>query len=278
VARVAELGGFGFLSHPFSKGSNRFRRGIPGMPWRALDCGGYVGLELWSFLTDSAEQLDGFRDIVRFIADPEPFLDHPPRSNLEQWDRICAERTCVGLAGVDAHQVGLRIANRVPLRLMSYRRSFRFLHTHLLLEREPSGDLTADRQAVYDALRAGRAYMCRESLAPAHGFRFWCEGDALLPMGSETVLDGGAPLLRVRLPRPARVQIVCGGAPVAEADGVTSLEHRAREPGVYRVEVYLTVDGRERTWVLSNPIYLRARTDDRVIGISGSARSIGIGT
>ena len=29
------------------------------------------------------------------------------------------------------------------------------------------------------------------------------------------------------------------------------------EPGVYRVEARLETFGRERTWILSNPIYLR---------------------
>ena len=29
------------------------------------------------------------------------------------------------------------------------------------------------------------------------------------------------------------------------------------EPGVYRVEAYRDAHGRERTWILSNPIYLR---------------------
>jgi hypothetical protein len=29
------------------------------------------------------------------------------------------------------------------------------------------------------------------------------------------------------------------------------------EPGVYRVEAYRRAKGRERTWIISNPIYLR---------------------
>jgi hypothetical protein len=257
VERVTELGGFGFLSHPFSKGSTSFRRGIPGMPWRALDCEGYTGIELWSFLTDSAEQLGGFRDLARFIAAPERFLDHAPRSNLEQWDRLCAQRPCVGLGGVDAHQIGLRIAGRVPLRLMSYRRSFSFLHTHLLLDRQPTGEVTADREAVFGALRAGRAYICRETLAPADGFRFWCEGDATLAMGDEAPAGEGEWVLRVELPRPARIRLMRDGKQAGGADAVSSLEHRVVGSGVYRIEAYLATNGRERTWVLSNPIYLR---------------------
>ena len=47
-----EAGGFGFLAHPFSQGSERFKRGGEGMPWRDLDAEGYTGIELWSFVTD----------------------------------------------------------------------------------------------------------------------------------------------------------------------------------------------------------------------------------
>ncbi len=37
------------------------------------------------------------------------------------------------IGGLDAHQIGKRIAGHVPLRLMSYRRSFRLLTTHVLV-------------------------------------------------------------------------------------------------------------------------------------------------
>src|SRR5436309_13384213 len=38
VERVNEAGGFGFLSHPFSTGSPRFRRRAQGMSWLDLEC------------------------------------------------------------------------------------------------------------------------------------------------------------------------------------------------------------------------------------------------
>ncbi len=43
---------------------------------------------------------------------------------------------------------------------------------------------------------------------------------------------------------------------IAEREG-TTLEHEVEEPGVYRVEALRRARGRERTWILSNPIYLR---------------------
>jgi hypothetical protein len=257
VNRVDDAGGFGFLSHPFSKGSERFRRAGRGMPWRDLDCSGYTGLELWSFVTDSAERVNSIPELLRFIAAPGRFIDDPPRRNLDLWDEICRRRRCVALGGIDAHQVGIRVRDRVPLRLMAYKRSFRYLHTHLLAETPLNGDLDHDRNAVFAALRGGRAYIAVDSLAPAHGFRFWAEASEgrRAEMGDEA--DAGEWVLRVETQRPAHVRLLRDGEVVAEATGA-ALEHWTDEPGVYRVEAYLHAHGRERTWVLSNPIYLRA--------------------
>jgi hypothetical protein len=257
VSRVNEQGGFGFLSHPFSKGSERFKRGGQGMPWRDLDVDGYTGLELWSFVTDTAERVNSVRELLSFVVAPSRFIDHPPARNLEQWDAICARRRCVALGGVDAHQIGVRIAGRVPLRLMAYKRSFRHLRTHLLVERPLTGKLEPDRDTIYTALRGGRSYIAIDSLAPASGFRFWAErGERMLAMGDEA--PAGAWTLRVTCPRAARLRLLRDGREVAGGSGLLALEHGADEAGVYRVECYLHAHGRERTWILSNPIYLRA--------------------
>jgi hypothetical protein len=257
VARVNEAGGFGFLSHPFSKGSERFRRGLGGMPWRDLECAGYTGLELWSFVTDGGEQIRSIRDVFRFILTPGRFIDHPPRANLETWDRLCARRRCVALGGMDAHQIGIRIGNHVPLRLMAYRRSFRYLRTHLLVERPVTRELETDRALVFSALRAGHAFIAMDALAPARGFRFWAEGPETLTMGDESRAENGGWLFRAQLPRPARVRVMRNGEEVADAVGTNEIQHRAGDAGVYRIEAYLHAHGRERTWILSNPIYLR---------------------
>jgi acetyl esterase/lipase len=38
----------------------------------------------------------------------------------------------------------------------------------------------------------------------------------------------------------------------------TNLTYEAKAPGPYRVEAWLTVDGEERPWIYSNPVYLRS--------------------
>jgi hypothetical protein len=139
----------------------------------------------------------------------------------------------------------------VPLRLMAYRRSFRFIRTHVLCEEAPSRDLEHDREQVYGALRTGRCYIAVDAIAPARGFRF--EADDL-PMGAEA--PAGRRTLRVRTPLPARLRLFRDGEEIAAAEG-TLLDREVEEPGVYRVEALRRAKGRERTWILSNPVYLR---------------------
>jgi PHP domain len=250
AAEVRARGGIGFMAHPFSQGSERFGRA--GMPWDDLDVPYATGVELWSWVTDTAERLGGVRDVARFVLAPERAVDHPPARNLAAWDALCARRPVVAIGGIDAHQIGVRVAGRVPLRLMSYARSFRHLRTHVLLDEPPSGDGARDRAALYAALGAGRCYLAIDSIAPARGFAFWSDA---APMGAEAPFSAGV-ALHARVPRPAALALVRDGEPVARADGV-ALDHVAREPGVYRVEARLTAHGRARTWIVSNPVYLR---------------------
>ena len=132
---VEDAGGFGFAAHPFSEGSKLFRR--RGIPFEDLDC--VTGIELWSFVNDTGEAVKRYRDVVRFLTLAEPVHRPPARAQPAQRGTSCASaRRVVAIGGLDAHQVGIRIGRWVPLRLMSYRRSFRHIRTHVLIDGEPT--------------------------------------------------------------------------------------------------------------------------------------------
>jgi hypothetical protein len=253
-AAVTAAGGIAYAAHPFSEGSRISARIGRPHPWRALercDC----GVELWSLVTDAAEACASVGELVRLMCRPEPVLDGPPARHLRIWDRLCGQRRVPALAGLDAHQTGLRIAGRA-LSLLPHARWFRILQTNLLLARAPSGDATADRAAVHEALRAGRAVLVRRDLGDARGFRFWAETAArTVTMGEETF--GSLPAtVRARVPARASLRLLRNGAVVAATTG-DHLSHDASEPGVYRVEARVDAYGGARTWLVSNPIYLR---------------------
>jgi hypothetical protein len=249
VARaVAAVGGFGFAAHPFASG----RLSPPG--WAALHAPGVTGVEVWNVASDVLDRLRRPLRLVRFVLDPDRVLDHgPPAANLAAWDRLGAVRATVAIAGLDAHQPGLRVGRRV-LSPVPNRRWFGALRTHLLLSAAPSGRLEADRELVLEALRGGRAWIHRPPAGPADGARLWLER----PDGRQVPMGGEAPAerarLRVELPQRADVQVLRGGALVARRDGVRALELEVARPGPYRVQA--RVGG--RAWLYSNPVYLRA--------------------
>jgi hypothetical protein len=250
IARaVRDAGGFGFAAHPFSEGFARFKR--PGMPFGGLDCDALHGIELWSFANDTGEHLAGIPQIIHFLAAPGRVLDHPPERNMRRWDELCRERRVVAIGGLDAHQFGKRIGPVVPVRVMAYHRSFRYIRTHVLCAERPTGELYRDRELVFDALREGRCYIAVDSVAPATGFRFEA---ADVPMGGEA--PAGPRTLHVRTPLPARLRVLRDGTELASSEG-TMLDVEVEDPGVYRAEAYRRSRGRERTWIVSNPVYLR---------------------
>ena len=220
-AAVADAGGFGFAAHPFSQGPKLFD--FPAMPWRDLDHEGLAGIELWSFVNDTGEAIESWRDALRFVVAPGRMMDGPPERNLREWDRMNRARRVVAIGGLDAHQVGRRVLGRFVIRPMGYARSFRQLHTHVWCDEPPTGELERDRAQVYDALRTGRCYIAADALAPARGFTW----------------DG----TRAELPRPAEIRFVRDGELIETVHGA-----EASNADADRVEVRLG----GRTWILSN--------------------------
>jgi hypothetical protein len=247
-AAVADQGGFGFAAHPFSRGNERFRRS--GIPFGEVDC--LDGVELWSFLNDTGERLRGVGDLARMVLTPQRVIGGPPQENLRAWDELCQRRRVVAIGGLDAHQFGIRVAGRVPIRMMGYRRAFHQLHTRVQIDEPLTRELEHDRALVYEALREGRCYIAVDALALARGFQFEASNESrTLPMGGEAPFEPGW-TLHARVPRTARIRLLRDGQVVAEADS-DQLHHSIERPGVHRLEVALS----GRPWIYSNPLYFR---------------------
>lgn len=77
-------------------------------------------------------------------------------------------------------------------------------------------------------------------------------------MGDQIPLSGlgvGTTKMHASLPIPAKLKLIHNGAVVAEADD-SKLTYTPKEPGTYRLEAWLTVDGEDRPWIFTNPIYV----------------------
>jgi hypothetical protein len=249
---VQAAGGFGFAAHPFSGGSQMhgLRHAAQPQPWADLENPAIAGIEVWNVGRDGLERAASPRAPARFARDPLAEFPAPNPEALEAWDRLGARRRTVGIAGLDAHQNGIRVRTHVVTPL-SYEALFRQVRTHVVTAGSLTGELEFDRALVYDALRSGRCYMAVDALAPASGFDFRAsQGSAELPMGAEAPAGGWT--LEADLPVPASLTLRCDGRTIARAED-DAVAFATDEPGVFRVEARLG----SVIWLLSNPVYLR---------------------
>jgi hypothetical protein len=133
-----------------------------------------------------------------------------------------------------------------------YYRSFRNSSTHVLAPK-------LDEPSIRAALKAGHAFVAHDWMCDATRFRFDAvdtTGKAVASMGDEVKRANGLKL-NAKLPLPAFVRLLRQGKEVATSDGKADFEFTVTEPGAYRLEAWLKLDGELRPWIFANPIYVR---------------------
>lgn len=133
-----------------------------------------------------------------------------------------------------------------------YQRSFWNTSTHVLAPK-------LDEPTIRTALKAGHAYVAFDWMCEATGFRFeaiGADGKSVGIMGDELKYADGLKL-NAQFPIACQTRLLRNGVQVAETSGKDRVEFPVKEPGVYRLEAWLTVDGEPRPWIFANPIYVR---------------------
>ncbi|MGI8742771.1 MAG: alpha/beta fold hydrolase [Bryobacteraceae bacterium] len=163
---------------------------------------------------------------------------------IAKWDQEIATHPFTGIAANDAHKN--QTYNGVTFD--PYEVSFLNVSTHILAR-----ELTD--VSIRESLRDGRAYVSHDWLCDPSGFSFTA-------VNNNGVYDIGdsVPMLRntrlvARLPIAANLKVIHNGAVVSEPAG-SQISFTPTEPGAYRLEAWLSVDGEERPWIYANPIYL----------------------
>lgn len=229
--------------------------------------------------------------VKRFPQETLSALQDDPRLYLDRWDELCQIAPHTGVSANDAHEnVGVvirlaadgKVAITDPLdaplltldlalvrpllptateagegeelfrmQLDPYEYSLRHVGTHVLAT-------ALTREAIEDALRAGRAFVAFDWIADARGFDCFVDSaDGRLEMGSVAAWAEGHSL-QARAPLPGHWRVIRDGTCIHEADGA-SLRLPLEKAGNHRVELSLDVAGEPHLWVLSNPFYLRSR-------------------
>lgn len=133
-----------------------------------------------------------------------------------------------------------------------YFRSFWNSSTHVLAPR-------LDEKTIRRALKAGHAYVAHDWMCEATGFRYEALNARGKPVGilGDEINHGDGLKLSAQFPIACRTRLLRNGSLIAETTGKDGVEFPVREPGVYRLEAWLMVDGEVRPWIFANPIYVR---------------------
>jgi hypothetical protein len=136
-----------------------------------------------------------------------------------------------------------------------YYRSFRNVATHILAPE-------LSEPAIRSALQQGRAFVSHDWMCDATGFSFTFansnSSDAKTPQGlvGDEIKFADGQKLMARFPVSCHARLLRNGKVISESD-TDELEQAITQPGVYRVEGWLKLDGELRPWIFSNPIYVR---------------------
>jgi hypothetical protein len=133
-----------------------------------------------------------------------------------------------------------------------YYRSFRNVSTHVLAPK-------LDELAIRSALQSGHAYVSHDWMCDPTGFRFEAVdagGKSIGMMGDEVKRSDGLKLT-AKLPVSAYVRLLHHGKEVAQSEDKSDFEYAVTEPGAYRLEAWLKLDGEWRPWIFANPVYVK---------------------
>ena len=185
-----------------------------------------------------------------------------PTENLKKWDAALANARLTGTPGNDAHSnVGISLNDSsgkplLGLQLDPYETSFRLVRLLFLV---PRGQ-PLNNETVLEAVRRGHCFIGFDLFGETTGFSFTAENtENTAVQGDEISLQSNT-RLKVDVPVIARVVVLRNGQTWNDETGVTTKTFDVKEPGVYRVEIYLPQLGKpvgEQPWIISNPIYVR---------------------
>lgn len=254
IDQIRDANGMCFLAHPIDPEAPLFDE--DDLSWVSWEIDGYTGLEIWNFMTEFKQHLTSWPRAIYYAYRPELIGKGPYPEAISRWDQLLAAgQRVVAIGGADAHAMPVRKGplNRV---IFPYEFLYRAVNTHVLTDRPLTGDVDPDRKLLFDAVRRGHCFVGYDLPASTRGFRFSANSDQGEAIMGDEIRAGFGVSLQIRTPQPARIRLLRDGEVIEEwrdrGHGVSTVQR----PGAYRAEAHLEYKGEERTWILSNPIYV----------------------
>lgn len=254
IDQVARQDGVSFLAHPIEDPLPII--GEKAYSWRDWQIQNFTGIELWNQMSEFKSVSPTLISILIHALLPQRMTLGPLERTLKLWDNLLAthDHPIVAVGGADAHEL-VKGWGPLKVKLYDYLHHFKSIVTHLLLPQPLSGNYSADRKMVIEALRQGHCFVAYDLPARSDGFRFIAHSDSGdVVMGDQIKVSNGA-TFQIRLPAPAVCRLMKNGNLLKEWTNRETCAHITTEPGIYRVEALIPYKGKLRGWIFSNPIY-----------------------
>jgi PHP domain len=254
ISAVKQAGGICFLAHPVDPALPAF--GETDISWVDWDVHSFTGLELWNGFSELKAVARGKLDGLFYGFFPEAIAHQPLPEVLRRWDELQTRgQRIMAVGGSDAHARRMSLGP-IHRTIFPYEFHFSAINTHILTPTGLTGDLSHDRQMVFDALAAGHSFIGYDLAASTAGFRFSAQGRGSSALIGDEITAQDPVTLQVKIPTPAEIRLLKDGNVIRTTHG-EALVLITGETGVYRVEVYRRYLGKERGWIYSNPIFIR---------------------
>ncbi len=254
IQTIQARGGFCYIAHPMDRRS-RLKPDWRAMPWVDWPMQGITGIELWDYMSEFKGLLWARWVAAIYARRPAWGILGPHKATLRLWDELLRNgQRLAALGGANAHGPSQkwRLFGHAGL---PYEYLFRCVNTHILTRNALSGEVTADKALIYEALRAGRTWVGYDLPHPTRGFRFVARSGAAQATMGEELRRLGASNIEIDLPAEGEIHLLRDGKRILQVQG-TQLRHTSAEPGIHRVEVYRQFQGRKVGWIFSSPIYI----------------------
>jgi hypothetical protein len=235
IDEVNTQDGFGFIAHPDHPGSVNFS--IKSYRWNDWAAKGYAGLAIWDLQTDWQATLTGYLSALFGYLFTPYFLRGPKKETLARWDKMnaaCPELK-YGIGEIDNHDLTRKYFG-FKFRVFDFDFALKTIRTHVLLEKEFTGEPGADIKMVLDALKTGSSYVSNDYFRNAKGFTFSSQNGKL----------------EIYVPGKAVIRLIKDGREILSSFS-DRLDVKNPEKGVYRCEAYIK-GLRLYPWIFSNPV------------------------
>jgi hypothetical protein len=251
---VNKAGGLAFIAHPTDPEAPAFNEAD--LSWNDWEVDGYVGLELWNFMSEFKGLLTSYLKALYYAYNPDRIATGPYAETLARWDSLLASgKKVVAIGGADAHAFPVRSG---PLRrtLFPYEYHFRTVNTHVLTEEPLTGNVENDRARIFLAIRKGNCFVGYDLPASTKGFRFVGMGDDGKASMGDNLRSRFGITLQAKLPQRANLRLLRDGVEIRKWENCEAAVITVNDPGAYRLEASLFYKGQMRGWIYSNPIYV----------------------